>query len=78
MDTNSLLSASSMILNAGLILAALYTLYYLRRPKLQKSDSWQATLTPLSSIIGSGFLIMSPLLASVAGRLSPVTVCNNC
>lgn len=74
MVTNSLLNASSMILNAGLILAALYTLYYLRRPKLQKSDSWQATLTPLSSIIGSGFLIMSPLLASVVGILSPVAV----
>jgi len=74
MNTNSLLSASSMILNAGLILAALFALYYLRRPKLQKSASWQATLTPLSSIIGSGFLIMSPLLASVVGILSPAAV----
>lgn len=74
MDTNSLLSAPSMILNAGLILAALFTLYYLRRPKLQESTSWQATLTPLSSIIGSGFLIMSPLLASVVGVLSPFAV----
>lgn len=74
MDTNSLLSASSMILNAGLILVAMFTLYYLRRPKLQNSESWQATLTPLSSIIGSGFLIMSPLLASVVGVLSPVAV----
>ena len=74
MDNNSLLSSSSMILNAGLILAALFTLYYLRRPKLQQSESWQATLTPLSSIIGSGFLIMSPLLASVVGVLSPVAV----
>lgn len=63
-----------MILNAGLILVALFALYYLRKPKLQKSESWQATLTPLSSIIGSGFLIMSPLLASVVGALSPVAV----
>lgn len=74
MNSNSLLSASSMILNAGLILVALFALYYLRKPKLQKSESWQATLTPLSSIIGSGFLIMSPLLASVVGALSPVAV----
>ena len=37
-----------------------------------KSASWQrATLTPLSSIIGSGFLIMPPLLASIVGFLSP-------
>ncbi|RDH81608.1 MAG: hypothetical protein DIZ80_16180 [endosymbiont of Galathealinum brachiosum] len=74
MNTDSLLSASSMILNSGLILAALFTIYYLRRPNFQKSESWQATLTPLSSIIGSGFLIMSPLLASVVGILSPVAV----
>lgn len=74
MNTNSLLSASSMILNTVLILVALFALYYLRRPKLQNSESWQATLTPLSSIIGSGFLIMSPLLASVVGGLSPIAV----
>jgi len=74
MPTDSLLAAPSMILNAGLILAALFALYFLRRPKLQSSESWQATLTPLSSIIGSGFLIMSPLLASVVGGLSPIAV----
>lgn len=74
MDPNSLLAAPSMILNTALILVALFTLVYLRRPKLQNSESWQATLTPLSSIIGSGFLIMSPLLASVVGGLSPVAV----
>ena len=74
MNPNSLLSASSMIFNAGLILVAFLTLYYLRKPKLQNSESWQATLTPLSSIIGSGFLIMSPLLASVVGGLSPIAV----
>ncbi|MEA1889754.1 MAG: hypothetical protein U9N50_08255 [Pseudomonadota bacterium] len=74
MDPDSLLAAPSMILNAGLILAALFALYILRRPKLQQSESWQATLTPLSSIIGSGFLIMSPLLASVVGGLSPIAV----
>jgi len=74
MNPDSLLAASSMILNAGLLLAALFAMYFLRRPKLQSSDSWQATLTPLSSIIGSGFLIMSPLLASVVGGLSPLAV----
>ena len=74
MESDSLLAAPSMILNTGLILAALFALYFLRRPRLQQSESWQATLTPLSSIIGSGFLIMSPLLASVVGGLSPVAV----
>ena len=74
MNSDSLLETSSMILNTGLILAAMFALYFLRRPKLQSSESWQATLTPLSSIIGSGFLIMSPLLASVVGELSTIAV----
>lgn len=74
MNPDSLVDSSSMIFNAGLILAALFALYFLRIPKLQKSESWQATLTPLSSIIGSGFLIMSPLLASVVGGFSPFAV----
>jgi len=74
MNPDSLLSASSAILNTGLILAAVFAVYFLRRPTLQNSESWQATLTPLSSIIGSGFLIMSPLLASVVGGLSPLAV----
>ena len=74
MNTDSLLAAPSLILNTGLILAALFAVFYLRRPKLQKSELWQATLTPLSSIIGSGFLIMSPLLASVVGGFSPIAV----
>lgn len=74
MNPDSLLAAPGMILNTGLLLAAMFALYFLRRPRLQSSESWQATLTPLSSIIGSGFLIMSPLLASVVGGLSPLAV----
>ena len=39
--------------------------FVLMRSRMLKSELWQATLTPLSSIIGSGFLIMAPLLAGV-------------
>lgn len=74
MNSDSLLAAPGMMFNTVLIIAALLTIYFLRRPQLQKSESWQATLTPLSSIIGSGFLIMSPLLASIVGGLSPLAV----
>jgi len=66
--------ATDVILNTTILLIALFSVYYLRKPSLQKSETWQATLTPLSSIIGSGFLIMSPLLASVVGILSPIAV----
>ncbi len=66
--------ASDLLLNGILIMAAIIVVYFLRHPRLSKSDHWKATLTPLSSIIGSGFLIMAPLLASVVGPLSPIAV----
>lgn len=40
------------------------------RPRLVRSELWQATVTPLASIIGSGFLVAGPILASTAGRLA--------
>lgn len=36
--------------------------------KLAKSESWQATVTPLASIMGSGFLISAPLLGGLVGK----------
>jgi hypothetical protein len=49
-------------------------LLFMLRPRLTNSESWQATLTPLSSIIGSGFLVIAPLLASIVGEYSPFAV----
>jgi len=37
-------------------------------PKIRDNDYWRATVTPLASIIGSGFLVIAPLLGSVAGK----------
>ncbi|UXC91489.1 hypothetical protein EGM87_03100 [Sphingobium sp. RSMS] len=36
--------------------------------RFARSDSWRATVTPLASIIGSGFLICGPILAREFGR----------
>jgi len=66
--------ASSVLLNSILIITALLMILLLSRPKLRNSEMWQATLTPFSSIIGSGFLVMAPLLASIVGLFSPVAV----
>ena len=41
-------------------------------PAIRRSESYAATLTPLASIMGSGFLISGPLLAGVAGNFSPL------
>ena len=38
--------------------------------KLLLSKQWRATVTPLASIIGSGFLIIAPLLHSVFGKFA--------
>ncbi|MEN8131150.1 MAG: hypothetical protein ABFS45_13355 [Pseudomonadota bacterium] len=62
------------MLNIMLVLIAAGMLLFMFSPRLTGSRSWQATLTPLSSIIGSGFLIIAPLLASVVGPLSPIAV----
>lgn len=40
--------------------------------KIMENELWRATMTPLASIIGSGFLIAAPLLNNLAGSLAPV------
>ncbi len=35
--------------------------------RLSGSDTWAATVTPLASIMGSGFLVSAPLLATIVG-----------
>jgi len=62
------------MLNIILVVIAAMVLLFMFHPRLTKSKSWQATLTPLSSIIGSGFLVIAPLLASVVGAYSPLAV----
>ena len=62
------------MLNIILVVIAATVLLFMFHPRLTNSESWQATLTPLSSIIGSGFLVIAPLLASVVGEHSPLAV----
>lgn len=57
------------ILSESLILLTILALlFFLFNPKIRKSSFWQATITPLASIIGSGFLIIAPLLILTVGR----------
>jgi hypothetical protein len=62
------------MLNVILVTIAAIVLVFMFHPRLLKNPAWQATLTPLSSIIGSGFLIIAPLLASVIGIYSILAV----
>mgnify|MGYP000035347150 CR=1 FL=1 len=49
------------------LVAAAATLTVLALPAVRRSRRWRATVTPLASIIGSGFLVVAPLLASAVG-----------
>ncbi len=57
------MSIASLVLLATAV--ALACVFF--NPRLLRSQRWQATVTPLASIIGSGFLVVGPILATIAG-----------
>ena len=61
------------MLNAAIIVVTLLLAGYLAFSKrLATSARWKATVIPLASIMGSGFLVSAPLLASVLSQSSQV------
>ena len=61
------------MLNIIIIAVALILAGYLALSKrLATSSSWKATVTPLASIMGSGFLVSAPLLGGIVGNLAVV------
>ena len=61
------------MLNIVIIIVALLLAGYLALSKrLSASSGWKATVTPLASIMGSGFLVSAPLLAGIVGSLAVV------
>lgn len=52
-----------MPITATVILVAAVTVLLLLSPRIRNSRICQATVTPLASIIGSGFLVVAPLLS---------------
>ena len=53
-----------------IVMAILLGGYLAFSRRLAGSTSWQATVTPLASIMGSGFLVSAPLLAGIVGNLA--------
>lgn len=43
-------------------------------PKLRNLEAWRATVTPLASIIGSGFLVVIPLFGHTLGSYAPLAM----
>jgi hypothetical protein len=59
---------------AAIFVAIALTAFALLTPRVRRSTAWRATVTPLASIIGSGFLVLAPLLAATAGEWAPLAM----
>ncbi len=67
-----------MTLNIFIILSVIATGLLLLSPRLSKSSVWRATVTPLASIIGSGFLVLAPILVTDYGYMAPLIMAGLC
>lgn len=61
-------------INLVLPLIAIAVAALLLLPAIKESTVWRASVTPLASIIGSGFLVVAPLLALVVGWVAPLAM----
>jgi hypothetical protein len=57
-----------MLYNGLIVAVALAMLSFLLAPRVLGSAYWRAMVTPLASIIGSGFLVSVPLLSGALGN----------
>ncbi len=58
--------------NTIILVTVAITAAILLWPKLANSTGWRAMITPLASIIGSGFLVLGPILNDSFGMLAPL------
>ncbi|NDV01859.1 hypothetical protein [Pseudoroseicyclus tamaricis] len=63
---------------ALILLAVLLAGALLAWPKVFRNPLWRATVTPLASIIGSGFLILGPVLNAEYGAWAPAVMAALC
>ncbi len=52
--------------------------FVLLSPRVARAERWRATVTPLASIIGSGFLVLGPILLREYGQLAPLMMLALC
>jgi len=66
--------AAAVIYNGILVLVAGLCAVVLLRPRFRRATGWRATVTPLASIIGSGFLVIAPLLHQIVNGWAPLAI----
>ncbi len=67
-----------MSLDIAIIAAVTLAALVLWSRPLHRSTTWQAMVTPLASIIGSGFLVLGPILDSAYGKYAPLIMAALC
>ncbi|MCB1420480.1 MAG: hypothetical protein KDJ74_16340 [Notoacmeibacter sp.] len=67
-----------MLTNIPIFAALAVTAALMAWPRVWKSTLWRATVTPLASIIGSGFLILGPILDHAYGKWAPAVMAGLC
>ena len=67
-----------MYLNLAILVAVLITAMLLWSPRAHGSIAWRAMTTPLASIIGSGFLVLGPILDASYGKYAPLVMAGLC
>jgi hypothetical protein len=68
------LGLGAWLTNALVLSATVAVLVLLQRPAMRRSEAWRATVTQLASIIGSGFLVVAPLLGFAVGEFAFVAM----
>ncbi len=64
--------------SAAILIAILLTAVVLLLPRVRNAELWRATGTPLASIIGSGFLVLGPILSKTYGIWGPLVMAFLC
>lgn len=64
--------------NLTLLIASAFAAGVFFHPKFRTGRLWRATVTPLASIIGSGFLVAGPILAHAAGTKAWIAMAGLC
>jgi hypothetical protein len=67
-----------MLLNLAILAAVAVFGVVLMSPRLRKKPTWRAMTTPLASIIGSGFLVLGPILDNEYGAYAPAVMAALC
>ncbi|KIN62766.1 putative membrane protein [Sulfitobacter noctilucicola] len=66
------------MINAAILTVVILCGGLLIWPRLANSTAWRATITPLASIIGSGFLVLGPILDTSYGGYAPLVMVGLC